>query len=209
MKKLIVMVMVMALIMGIIATVSGCKDDQKAPEKKEQPVTEGQEKGDEHVSSNLFAIIKTDKGDMKAELFPDVAPNHVLNFVTLAKKGFYDNLNFHRVVPGFVVQGGCPKGDGTGGPGYMIPQEFNKKKHLKGTLAMARAGHPDSAGCQFYICLEPQPSLDGNYTVFGQLVDGKDVPDKIKKGDKIKAIVIEGELPESLKGKEVKKSNLK
>ena len=182
------------------------KEETKEEAKKEDTKKES-ERGDE-MAENIYAIIKTDKGDMKLELFPDVAPNTVLNFVTLINKGYYNGLNFHRVVPGFVIQGGCPKGDGTGSPGYMIPAEFNKKKHLKGTLAMARAQDPDSAGSQFYICLDAQPFLDNQYTVFGQLVEGKDVPEKIKQGDKIKSITIEGELPASLKGKEVKKSNL-
>ncbi len=183
-------------------------EDKAAPKEdtKQGDANKENERGDE-MAANIYAIIKTDKGDMKLELFPDVAPNTVLNFVTLAGKGYYDGLNFHRVVPGFVIQGGCPNGNGMGGPGYSIPAEFNKRKHLKGTLAMARSQNPDSAGSQFYICLDPQPGLDGQYTVFGQLVEGKEVPEKIVVGDKIKSITIEGELPASLKGKEIKKSN--
>ena len=157
----------------------------------------------------LYAIIKTEKGNMKAELYPDVAPNTVLNFVTLAKKGFYDGLTFHRVIPNFVIQGGCPLGTGTGGPGYTIPAEFNKRKHLLGTLAMARSNNPDSAGSQFYICLAPQPSLDNNYTVFGQVIEGVSTAQNIVKGDKIETIEIQGELPADLKDKEIKKSGVK
>ncbi|MCD4783363.1 MAG: peptidylprolyl isomerase [Candidatus Eremiobacteraeota bacterium] len=157
----------------------------------------------------LFAIIKTDKGEMKAELYPDVAPNTVLSFVTLAKDGFYDGLTFHRVVPNFVIQGGCPQGTGTGGPGYMIPAEFNNRKHLLGSLAMARSSAPDSAGSQFYVCLAPQPSLDNNYTVFGQVLEGVSTAQNILKGDKITTIEIVGELPADLKGKEIKKSGVK
>lgn len=211
MKKFAVIILLLAFVLGIGITVSGCKDEQgkkeetKQEAKQEDPNKES-ERGDE-MAANIYAVIKTDKGDMKLELFPDVAPNTVLNFVTLANKGFYNGLNFHRVVPGFVIQGGCPNGNGMGGPGYQIPAEFNKRKHLKGTLAMARSQSPDSAGSQFYICLDPQPGLDGQYTVFGQLVEGKEVPEKIKVGDKITSITIEGELPASLKGKEVKKSN--
>ncbi|HWP35542.1 MAG TPA: peptidylprolyl isomerase [Thermodesulfobacteriota bacterium] len=117
------------------------------------------------------------------ELYPDVAPRTVENFLALVRRGFYDGLTFHRVVPGFVVQGGDPNGDGTGGPGYAIKAEFNARKHVTGTVAMARAAHPDSAGSQFYICLAPQPSLDGKYTVFGQVIEGMDVVQRIRPGD--------------------------
>jgi peptidylprolyl isomerase/peptidyl-prolyl cis-trans isomerase B (cyclophilin B) len=99
-------------------------------------------------------------------------------------------------VPGFVIQGGCPKGDGTGGPGYTLPAEFNKRKHLKGTLAMARTMDPNSAGSQFYICLDAIPHLDNQYTVFGQIVKGHEIPEKIRQGDKMKIEIISGEIPE-------------
>ena len=112
------------------------------------------------------ARITLDNGNtIDIEFYPEDAPKTVENFVTLAKKGFYNGLKFHRVVPDFVVQGGCPKGDGTGGPGYTIPAEFNAKKHVRGTVAMARSQHPDSAGSQFYICYgadaAPRPQLHG------------------------------------------------
>jgi len=122
--------------------------------------------------------------------YPQDAPKTVENFVTLAKKGFYNGLKFHRVVPDFVVQGGCPKGDGTGGPGYTIPAEFNSKKHLRGTVAMARSQHPDSAGSQFYICYGSTPHLDRNYTVFGQVTSGMEAVDQIKQGDTMKTVEI-------------------
>jgi cyclophilin family peptidyl-prolyl cis-trans isomerase len=122
--------------------------------------------------------------------YPEDAPKTVENFVTLAKKGFYNGLNFHRVVPDFVVQGGCPKGDGTGGPGYMIKAEFNSKQHLRGTVAMARSQSPDSAGSQFYICYGPTPHLDRNYTVFGQVTSGMEHVDRIKQGDRMKTVEI-------------------
>lgn len=159
--------------------------------------------------SKLYAVIKTEKGDMKAELYPDVAPNTVLSFVELANKGFYNGLNFHRVVPGFVIQGGCPRGDGTGGPGYTIPAEFNPVKHELGVLSMARAGHPDSGGSQFFICLDKHEHLDNNYTVFGKVIENVQLAPKIAKGDKILAIEIQGDLPENLKGKELVKSGIK
>lgn len=137
------------------------------------------------------AVITLEKGgEIKIEFYPEDAPKTVENFVTLARKGFYDGLTFHRVVPGFVVQGGDPKGNGTGGPGYTIKAEFNKRKHVRGTVAMARAQDPNSAGSQFYITFGPQPGLDGQYTVFGQVVSGMESVDKIKVGDKMKSVKI-------------------
>ncbi|MBI4594204.1 MAG: peptidylprolyl isomerase [Candidatus Rokubacteria bacterium] len=127
-------------------------------------------------------------GEIRIEFYPEDAPKTVENFVTLAKKGFYDGLTFHRVVPDFVVQGGDPKGNGSGGPGYQIKAEFNKHKHVRGTVAMARSQHPDSAGCQFYITYGPTPHLDGSYTVFGQVVAGMELVDRIKQGDRMTSV---------------------
>jgi peptidylprolyl isomerase/peptidyl-prolyl cis-trans isomerase B (cyclophilin B) len=136
-------------------------------------------------------VITLEKGgEIRLEFYPEDAPKTVENFVTLAKKGFYNGLNFHRVVPDFVVQGGCPKGNGTGGPGYQIKAEFNKQKHLRGTLAMARSQSPDSAGSQFYICYGATPHLDGQYTVFGRVVSGMEHVDRIKQGDKMTSVTI-------------------
>jgi peptidyl-prolyl cis-trans isomerase B (cyclophilin B) len=136
-------------------------------------------------------VITLDNGnEIRLEFYPADAPKTVENFVTLAKKGFYNNLTFHRVVPDFVVQGGCPKGNGTGGPGYTIPAEFNKQKHLRGTLAMARSQDPNSAGSQFYICYGATPHLDGNYTVFGKVTSGMEHVDRIKQGDRMKSVAI-------------------
>ena len=129
-------------------------------------------------------------GEIRIEFFPDDAPKTVENFVTLAKKGFYDNLTFHRVVPGFVVQGGDPQGNGTGGPGHTIKAEFNKNKHVRGSLAMARSAHPDSAGSQFYITYGAQPHLDGSYTVFGKVVSGMEHVDTIQQGDRMTSVTI-------------------
>ena len=141
---------------------------------------------------NQTATITMEKGgEIKIEFFPQDAPKTVENFVTLAKKGFYDGLTFHRVEPGFVVQGGDPKGNGTGGPGYKIKAEFNKQQHLRGAVAMARSNDPDSAGSQFYIVLAPAHFLDGKYTVFGKVTSGMDVVDKIKIGDKMKTVKID------------------
>ena len=137
------------------------------------------------------AVIALDKGgEIRIAFFPEDAPKTVENFVTLAKKGFYDNLTFHRVVPDFVVQGGCPKGDGTGGPGHTIKAEFNKQKHVRGSVAMARSQHPDSAGSQFYITYGATPHLDGNYAVFGHVVAGMEHVDRIKQGDRMKSVAI-------------------
>jgi peptidyl-prolyl cis-trans isomerase B (cyclophilin B) len=137
------------------------------------------------------ARITLDNGNtIDIAFYPADAPKTVENFVTLAKKGYYNGLSFHRVVPDFVVQGGCPKGDGTGGPGYTIPAEFNSQKHLRGTVAMARSQHPDSAGSQFYICYGPTPHLDRNYTVFGQVTSGMEHVDRIKQGDRMKTVEI-------------------
>jgi peptidyl-prolyl cis-trans isomerase B (cyclophilin B) len=137
------------------------------------------------------ATITLDNGnEIRIEFYPEDAPKTVENFVTLAKKGFYDGLKFHRVVPDFVVQGGDPKGDGTGGPGYTIKAEFNKQKHVRGSVAMARSQHPDSAGSQFYITYGATPHLDNNYTVFGKVVSGMEHVDRIKQGDKMKTVSI-------------------
>ena len=137
------------------------------------------------------ATITLEKGgEIRLEFYPEDAPKTVENFVTLAKKGFYNGLNFHRVVPDFVVQGGCPQGTGTGGPGYQIKAEFNKQKHVRGTLAMARSQDPNSAGSQFYICYGPTPHLDGQYTVFGHVVSGMEHVDRIKQGDRMTSVTI-------------------
>jgi len=147
------------------------------------------QKGPANVTQT--AEIAMEKGGIiKIEFFPADAPKTVENFVTLAKKGFYNGLTFHRVEPGFVVQGGDPKGDGTGGPGYKIKAEFNKNKHDRGAVAMARSNDPDSAGSQFYIVLAPANFLDGKYTVFGKVVSGMNIVDNIKKGDKMKSVTI-------------------
>ena len=125
------------------------------------------------------ATIETSGGSMKFEFFPDKAPNHVENFLSLAEKGFYDGTIFHRVIPGFMIQGGCPDGTGMGGPGHNVDAEFNDTKHVRGVLSMARAQDPNSAGSQFFICHGEAAFLDGQYTAFGKLVDGDDTLEKI------------------------------
>ncbi len=140
---------------------------------------------------NSQVRISTDKGDMVFTFFPDDAPMHSAAFIKLAEDGFYDGLAFHRVEPGFVIQGGDPEGDGTGGPGYRLKAEFNDKPHLRGTVAMARSSNPDSAGSQFYICLNDARFLDKQYTVFGQLSDGYETLDAIRRGDKMNDVKVE------------------
>jgi peptidyl-prolyl cis-trans isomerase B (cyclophilin B) len=133
------------------------------------------------MSDYPTAVISTNHGDITVELWNDVAPKHAENFLKLARGGFYDNLTFHRIIPGFVIQGGCPRGDGTGDPGWKVKAEFNDRPHQPGTLSMARSSDPDSAGSQFFICLtrEKCRHLDGQYTAFGQVTDGMDVVEKL------------------------------
>jgi peptidyl-prolyl cis-trans isomerase B (cyclophilin B) len=136
--------------------------------------------------AKAIAVIETKFGNIEIRFFPDAAPNHVNNFIELAKKGFYDGTIFHRVIPGVMIQGGDPNSKnmdrtiyGKGGPGHMLKAEFNDRPHTRGTLSMARSGHPDSAGSRFFICINDSPWLDGHYTVFGEVVSGMDVADKI------------------------------
>jgi cyclophilin family peptidyl-prolyl cis-trans isomerase len=123
----------------------------------------------------LTVVIETNRGVIKFKFFADDAPETCRNFIRLAQSHFYDGLIFHRVIPGYLIQGGDPLGDGTGNPGYNLEPEFNERQHLEGTVAMARGAELDSAGSQFYIALSPQPSLDGRYTVFAQVSEGLDV----------------------------------
>lgn len=156
-----------------------------------------------------FTIEMTDGGVMKGELYEDIAPKTVANFEKLANEGFYDGLIFHRVIPGFMIQGGCPKGNGTGGPGYTIEGEFtsngfqNDLKHERGVLSMARAMDPNSAGSQFFIMTTTSPHLDGQYASFGRVTEGMETADKIVNAkrnmmdkplidQKIKCIRVEG-----------------
>jgi peptidyl-prolyl cis-trans isomerase B (cyclophilin B) len=125
------------------------------------------------------ATIDTSAGAMTLEFFPEKAPGHVENFVKLAEKGFYDGTVFHRTIPGFMIQGGCPDGTGMGGPGHQVKAEFNDTKHTRGILSMARSSDPNSAGSQFFICHGDAAFLDNQYTAFGQLVEGDATLEKI------------------------------
>ena len=137
------------------------------------------------------ARIATSKGDIVFTFYPDDAPQHCAAFIKLTEAGFYDGLTFHRVEPGFVIQGGDPSGNGTGGPGYKLKAEFNARPHVRGTVAMARSASPDSAGSQFYVCLDDARFLDRQYTVFGQMTDGFDALDAIRVGDVMTKVTIE------------------
>jgi cyclophilin family peptidyl-prolyl cis-trans isomerase len=137
------------------------------------------------------ARITTPKGEIVFKFYPDDAPQHSAAFIKLARAGFYDGLTFHRYEPGFVIQGGDPSGNGTGGPGYNLDAEFNENPHVKGTVAMARSSNPNSAGSQFYICLGDAPFLNRQYTVFGHVVEGQNVVDQIRAGDPMTSVIIE------------------
>ncbi len=193
MKKTLLFVLLLGLTVMVALGCQGGEEsqqEQKKAEQAEKPPAQKQEKvmpklSRAGVDSVTFKAgekpkvkLETTLGDIVVELWPDVAPLHCKNFVYLTENGFYDSLKIHRVISGFVLQTGDPMGDGTGGPGYTIEAEFSDKKHVKGTLSMARAQNPNSAGSQFFICLAPTPNLDNKYTVFGQAVEGLDVIDK-------------------------------
>lgn len=159
MNKLVVVAFLFVLL-------AGCASSKNAEQTAKTEIT--------------VALIKTDFGEIAIELFEKDAPKTCANFTKLAEQKFYDNLTFHRVVKDFVIQGGCPKGDGTGGPGWTIPLEITPHKHIPGAVGMARAQEPDTAGSQFYICCAQIEQLDGNYCVFGQVIRGMDVVRKIE-----------------------------
>ncbi len=178
MKRLFITLAVLV----ILCTLYSCTDTREAGYTQESKYTD---KEIERMSKTR-AIIETGFGDIELRFFPEVAPNHVKNFIELAKKGFYDGTTFHRVIPGFMIQGGDPNSrshdrskHGMGGPGYTIKAEFNDLPHKRGALSMARAADPDSAGSQFFICVADSFFLDGQYTLFGEVVSGMDVADKI------------------------------
>lgn len=187
MKKAVYGLMIFLLIVSI----AGCKKENKQ-ESSQTTVGESDAMADTTKSKlpvdttekivrekNPLVVIETGFGNIELELFWKETPKTALNFLKLVHKGFYDGLTFHRIVPNFVIQGGDPEGTGGGGPGYTIPFEKADTKHLRGSLGMARAPDPNSAGSQFYICLKNLPSLDGKYVVFGKVIKGMDAVDKI------------------------------
>ncbi|HKS37777.1 MAG TPA: peptidylprolyl isomerase [Verrucomicrobiae bacterium] len=173
---------VAVLSLGAVAVLA--QADKKEGEKKDEKKEEARPTASD---TKEVAVIKTSEGEMVAEFWPDVAPKTVENFKKLAREGFYDGTAFHRIIKGFMIQGGDPltrdasKEDawGTGGPGHTVKAEFNDRKHVRGVLSMARSAHPDSAGSQFFVCLDPAPSLDKKYTGFGKLIKGEDILLKI------------------------------
>jgi peptidyl-prolyl cis-trans isomerase B (cyclophilin B) len=180
---------VLTCVAGLAVSLSAGRAEELKTEKKEEPKKETTESKEQKktVDTNEVAVIKTTEGEMVVEFWPDVAPKTVDNFKTLAKKGFYDGTCFHRVIRGFMIQGGDPLTKdpskealwGTGDPGYKIKAEFNSRSHVRGVISMARSNHPDSAGCQFFICHGNPKFLDGQYTAFGKLIKGDDVLEKI------------------------------
>ncbi|PIQ33039.1 MAG: peptidyl-prolyl cis-trans isomerase [Zetaproteobacteria bacterium CG_4_9_14_3_um_filter_49_83] len=185
MKKFWMFVTLLCLLPGMASCDASFTQALQTKEKSMGIFTKAPLAGDKDIPEGNHILIETDHGNINVELYPDVAPNTVANFKALAGKGFYDGLKFHRVIAGFMAQGGDPEGTGMGGPGYKVKAEFSKRKHVRGTVAMARSSSPDSAGSQFYICYGPQPHLDGQYTIFGQVTEGMEAVDKIKQGDKM------------------------
>ena len=179
-RKCILLVFMLAAAVSAFAQIKEAKSTRS--EMKETTFT----KEEIRKMADTKAVIETKFGNIEIKFFPDVAPNHVNNFIELAKKGFYDGTTFHRVIPGFMIQGGDPNSKspdkakhGMGGPGYTVKAEFNNKPHKRGILSMARAANPDSAGSQFFICVKDAPSLDRQYTVFGEVESGMEAVDKI------------------------------
>ena len=174
---------------------SACADETGTPENtvpQSEQTTDKPETEETTVANGenpIITITMQNGGVIKVELYPDVAPNTVNNFISLAQKGFYDGLIFHRVIPGFMIQGGDPEGMGYGGPGYAIKGEFsangfeNELAHTRGVISMARSSAPDSAGSQFFIMVEDAPHLDGEYAAFGKVIEGMDVVDEIVAAD--------------------------
>jgi len=171
-----------AMVFLAVAVLCGCpKAGRDQPIRKETPMTEPLPQ----------VTIRTSKGNIVLELAEDDAPNTVANFVSLAEKGFYDGLLFHRVIPNFMIQGGCPRGTGAGGPGYVIADEFSPHlRHMRGVISMANAG-PNTGGSQFFITHVPCPHLDGKHAVFGRITSGMDVVDSIRKGDRILKVTVD------------------
>jgi len=187
---------IMFVMMGLLLVLTACGQNDKgtdngsngsvAPEAEPPKGTEVKENVPDPNASHPIVTIEMDSGKtIKLELYPEVAPNTVNNFISLVKKGFYDGTGFHRVIPGFMIQGGDPDGKGTGGPGYAIAGEFtsngfqNDLKHTKGVLSMARAQDPNSAGSQFFIMVADAPSLDGEYASFGKVIEGMETAEEI------------------------------
>lgn len=183
--------LILVTVLTCLLVLVSCGNVNKSNKEETNAQPESSESSNEDTSTEnknlpIASITVDGYGVIQAELYPEVAPNTVNNFINLANKNFYNNLKFHRVIKGFMIQGGDPKGDGTGGPGYSIEGEFtsngfaNSLKHTKGVLSMARTKDPDSAGSQFFIMSGDAPNLDGQYAAFGKVISGMDVVDKIQ-----------------------------
>jgi peptidyl-prolyl cis-trans isomerase B (cyclophilin B) len=186
MKKTSVLILSVLLLFFLLGC--GKKEEVKTQKAEEQPAQVAETKAPETKpisqepivrDKNPIVVMETNYGPIELELFWKDTPKTAENFLKLTNSGFYNGLTFHRIIPNFVIQGGDPSGDGTGGPGYSIPFEKANTKHLRGYLGMARSQDPNSAGSQFYICLKELPSLDNNYVVFGKVIKGMDTVDKI------------------------------
>ena len=186
-----------AVVLVAGAMMAGCKEAKPTASRKEEPRKQEPRKEEPRKEEKAMAeplpqvTIQTSKGNIVLELTEDETPNTVANFISLAEKGFYDGVAFHRVIPDFMVQGGCPLGTGTGGPGYVIADEFSPRlRHTRGVISMANAGS-NTGGSQFFITHVPCPHLDGKHAVFGKVTSGMEVVDKIQKGDKIIKVAVD------------------
>ncbi len=184
-----------ALVAG--AMMAGCKEAKPTASRKEEPRKQEPRKEEPRKEEKAMAeplpqvTLQTSKGNIVLKLTEDETPNTVANFISLAEKGFYNGVTFHRVIPDFMVQGGCPLGTGTGGPGYVIADEFSPRlRHTRGVISMANAG-PNTGGSQFFITHVPCPHLDGKHAVFGKVTSGMEVVDKVQKGDKIIQVTVD------------------
>ena len=174
-----------ALILALLGLAPPEKTSAAAPFEPRLPVLKPIQPLVAVPEKGVQAVLETSRGNIVFDLFPEIAPKTVARFSELVKKGFYNGLTFYRLLPKFLVQTGDPSEDGTGGSGQSLPAEFNERKHIAGTVGMARRHDPDSADSQFYICLEPQPYLDGKYTVFGQVIEGLEILSKIQERDPV------------------------
>ena len=193
---------VMAILAGAILLLAGCSSDQPVPAAPpSEPTTVDDSEGlppmTIDVNKEYIATITTRHGDIVIELFAEDAPVTVNNFVYLAREGFYNGTTFHRVIPGFMAQGGDPTGTGSGGPGYKFKDEISNKKHKTGAVSMANSG-PNTNGSQFFICYSPQPHLNGKHTVFGQVIEGMDVANRLTPRDPNQKPAFQGDLIEKI-----------
>ena len=196
-KKRSLWMLASAVVLVAGAMMAGCKEAKPTASRKEEPRKEEPRKEEPRKEEKAMAeplpqvTLQTSKGNIVLELTEDETPNTVANFISLAEKGFYDGLTFHRVIADFMVQGGCPQGPGTGGPGYVIADELSPRlRHTRGVISMANAG-PNTGGSQFFITHVPCPHLDNKHAVFGRVTSGMDVVDAIQKGDKIFKVTVD------------------